>query len=154
MVRRAWCTGSLAALRTATPIVTPVTRCGARATGEDDYGLARVLQMLWRLNFLVIMLMLTMNNTYILYYICPLHTFFFGMVYVTMRIGRSANYSQVGRRRRRAARARRLCSSPARHAAPPVARSLAARRRAPPPPPPSPRHPSPARASARARIRR
>jgi hypothetical protein len=36
--------------------------------------------MLWRLNFVVILLMLTMNNTYILYYICPLHTFFFLMV--------------------------------------------------------------------------
>ena len=41
---------------------------------KRDFGLVRVLQMLWRLNFLVAMLCLVMGNTYILYYICLLHT--------------------------------------------------------------------------------
>jgi len=61
---------------------------------KNDYSVVRVIQMLWRLNFLVLFLMLTMNNTYILYYICPLHTFFFLMVYCVMRIGRSINYTK------------------------------------------------------------
>ena len=61
---------------------------------KRDYSLVRVLQMLWRLNFLVAGLCLAMGNTYILYYICPLHTFFFGMVYVTMRLGESWNHNR------------------------------------------------------------
>jgi len=48
---------------------------------KRDFGLVRVVQMLWRLNFLVGLLCLTMGNTYVLYYICPLHTFFFFLVY-------------------------------------------------------------------------
>lgn len=40
--------------------------------------------MLWRLNFLVILLCMAMGNTYILYYICPLHTFYFFVVYAIM----------------------------------------------------------------------
>ena len=43
--------------------------------------------------FLIIFqnLMTHADNTYILYYICPLHTFYFLMVYVVMRIGRGIN---------------------------------------------------------------
>lgn len=37
-----------------------------------------------------------MGNTYILYYICPLHTFYFLVVYSIMRPVRSANYSKNG----------------------------------------------------------
>eukprot|EP00051_Salpingoeca_urceolata_P016158 m.213282 g.213282 ORF g.213282 m.213282 type:complete len:939 (-) comp18603_c2_seq1:36-2852(-) len=54
---------------------------------KRDFGIVRVLQMMWRLNFLVVFLCLTMGNTYILYYICPLHTFFFLMVYCIMYVG-------------------------------------------------------------------
>ena len=61
---------------------------------KGDYSLVRVLQMLWRLNFLVIFLMLSQGTTYILYYICPLHTYFFLMVYFTMKIFRGANYKK------------------------------------------------------------
>ena len=39
---------------------------------------------------------MVMGNTYVLYYICPLHTFFFLMVYVSMRIMPSLNHSQWG----------------------------------------------------------
>ena len=65
---------------------------------KGDYSMIRVVQMLWRLNFLVVFLCLTQGTTYILYYICPLHTFFFIMVYVTMRIGKQWNYSKYGLR--------------------------------------------------------
>ena len=65
---------------------------------KGDYSIIRVVQMLWRLNFLVVFLCLTQGTTYILYYICPLHTFFFIMVYVTMRIGKQWNYSKYGLR--------------------------------------------------------
>lgn len=60
----------------------------------NDYSLPRVLQMLWRLNFLVFFLCLTHGNPYILYYICPLHTYFFFMVYAVMSIGKERNYTK------------------------------------------------------------
>jgi hypothetical protein len=60
----------------------------------NDYSLTRVLQMLWRLNFLVFFLCLTHGNPYILYYICPLHTYFFFMVYAVMFIGKDRNYTK------------------------------------------------------------
>jgi len=63
---------------------------------KEDFGLVRVLQMLFRLNFLVLCLMLTLGNTYLLYYICPLHTFFFFLVYITMYIRSDLNHSQHG----------------------------------------------------------
>jgi hypothetical protein len=61
---------------------------------KQDFGWLRVVQMLWRLNFSVILLMWTHGNTYILYYICPMHTFYFLMVYVTMYIYSSVNHSK------------------------------------------------------------
>ena len=60
----------------------------------NDYSIPRVLQMLWRLNFLVFFLCLTHGNPYILYYICPLHTYFFLMVYAVMAIGKERNYTK------------------------------------------------------------
>ena len=65
---------------------------------KGDYSFVRVLQMLWRLNFLVLFLCLSQGTTYILYYICPLHTYFFFMVYITMSVGRHLNYSKYGLR--------------------------------------------------------
>lgn len=61
---------------------------------KADYGIVRVLQMLWRLNFLVLFLCLTQGTTFILYYICLLHTYYFLMVYVVMRIGHKHNYTK------------------------------------------------------------
>ena len=61
---------------------------------KADYGIVRVLQMLWRLNFLVLFLCLTQGTTFILYYICLLHTYYFFMVYVIMRIGSKHNYTK------------------------------------------------------------
>ena len=65
-----------------------------------DYSIVRVLQMLWRLNFLVVCLCLTQGTPYILYYICALHTFCFGMVYATMRVASHWNYSMPGIRKK------------------------------------------------------
>jgi hypothetical protein len=38
---------------------------------RGDYSFSRFAQMIWRLNFLVLALMLVMGTTYILYYIVP-----------------------------------------------------------------------------------
>ena len=65
---------------------------------KGDYGTIRVLQMLWRLNFLVLFLCLTQGTTYILYYICLLHTYYFGVVYVSMKVGSHLNYQKWGLR--------------------------------------------------------
>jgi hypothetical protein len=65
---------------------------------KNDFSLVRVLQMIWRLNFLVVFLCLSQGTSYILYYICLLHTYFFFMVYVTMRVGSHLNYSRIGLR--------------------------------------------------------
>lgn len=61
---------------------------------KADYGTVRVLQMLWRLNFLVLFLCLTQGTTFILYYICLLHTYYFCMVYIIMRIRHKQNYTK------------------------------------------------------------
>ena len=60
----------------------------------NDYSLPRIVQMLWRLNFLVLFLCLTHGNRYILYYICPLHTYYFLMVLAVMYIGKEKNHTQ------------------------------------------------------------
>ena len=44
-----------------------------------------MLKMLFRLNFLVTVVTLVTNNQYMLYYICPMHTFWFLSVYAMMR---------------------------------------------------------------------
>lgn len=43
--------------------------------------MGRFFQMMWRLNFLVLFCCLVLNNSYMLYYICPMHTLFTIMVY-------------------------------------------------------------------------
>jgi hypothetical protein len=63
---------------------------------KQDFSLIRVIQMVWRMNFFVFFLCLTMNNPYIVYYICPLHTFFFFVTYSTMALWSSVNRSQYG----------------------------------------------------------
>eukprot|EP00597_Dinobryon_sp_UTEXLB2267_P008814 CAMPEP_0170084900 /NCGR_PEP_ID=MMETSP0019_2-20121128/19944_1 /TAXON_ID=98059 /ORGANISM="Dinobryon sp., Strain UTEXLB2267" /LENGTH=942 /DNA_ID=CAMNT_0010301145 /DNA_START=80 /DNA_END=2908 /DNA_ORIENTATION=+ len=63
---------------------------------KQDFGWLRVAQMMWRLNFSVLLLMWAHGNTYILYYICPMHTFYFLMVYATMYVFSSVNNSKWG----------------------------------------------------------
>ena len=44
-----------------------------------------MLKMLFRLNFLVVIVTMVTNNQYMLYYICAMHTFWFLSVYAMMR---------------------------------------------------------------------
>lgn len=60
---------------------------------KQDFGIIRFLQMMWRLNFFVFLLCVILDNTYILYYICPLHTFYFLTTFVVMRIQKESNHT-------------------------------------------------------------
>mmetsp|Transcript_3255 Transcript_3255/g.4927 ORF Transcript_3255/g.4927 Transcript_3255/m.4927 type:complete len:540 (-) Transcript_3255:336-1955(-) len=61
---------------------------------KRDFGAVRFWQMMWRLNFLVFWLMMVHGNTFILYYINPLHTFYFLMVFATMWLCSSCNHDK------------------------------------------------------------
>ncbi|KAI8568329.1 hypothetical protein RHMOL_Rhmol02G0189800 [Rhododendron molle] len=53
---------------------------------RKDFSLARFAQMMWRLNFFVAFCCIVLNNDYMLYYICPMHTLFTVMVYGALGI--------------------------------------------------------------------
>uniref|UniRef100_A0A803QEU7 Cas1p 10 TM acyl transferase domain-containing protein n=1 Tax=Cannabis sativa TaxID=3483 RepID=A0A803QEU7_CANSA len=53
---------------------------------RKDFSLARFTQMMWRLNFFVAFCCIVLNNDYMLYYICPMHTLFTLMVYGALGI--------------------------------------------------------------------
>ena len=55
--------------------------------------------MMWRLNFLVIAVCLALNNSYMLYYICPMHTIFTCMVYASLGIAHQVGWFPVACRR-------------------------------------------------------
>uniref|UniRef100_A0A0D9V381 Cas1p 10 TM acyl transferase domain-containing protein n=1 Tax=Leersia perrieri TaxID=77586 RepID=A0A0D9V381_9ORYZ len=48
---------------------------------KKDFSLARFAQMMWRLNFFVAFCCIVLDNDFMLYYICPMHTLFTLMVY-------------------------------------------------------------------------
>jgi N-acetylneuraminate 9-O-acetyltransferase len=69
---------------------------------KADFTLARFAQMMWRLNFFVFFVCVTMDNEYMLYYICPMHTFFTWTVFIPLWIGHKHNKRNRARIRTRA----------------------------------------------------
>eukprot|EP00667_Euglena_gracilis_P010834 EG_transcript_11052 len=63
---------------------------------KRDFGLQRFCAMQWRLNFFVFWCCLLLNNDYMLYYICMLHTTFTVVIYVALGLFQDLNYSYLG----------------------------------------------------------
>ena len=63
---------------------------------RKDFTLARFLQMQWRLNFMVFWTCAILNNEYMLYYICMLHTTFTVFIYAGLGLWSRFNATTLG----------------------------------------------------------
>lgn len=61
-----------------------------------DFSLGRFCQMMWRLNMLVTLCCAALDNSYMLYYICPMHTLYTIMVYAGLGLWRKGLDSPTG----------------------------------------------------------
>ncbi|KAK3749972.1 hypothetical protein QZH41_008462 [Actinostola sp. cb2023] len=62
---------------------------------RKDYSIFRLIKMLFRLNFLVVMVMAVTNNEFVRYYICAMHTYWFLSVYAMMAVFKSYNTNRA-----------------------------------------------------------
>ncbi|ORZ13537.1 10 TM acyl transferase domain found in Cas1p-domain-containing protein [Absidia repens] len=62
---------------------------------KADFGLARVLNVMVRLNFLTFILQYLMDTDYLSYYFTPLVSFWFGVIYLTMYVGHGNNKNAI-----------------------------------------------------------
>jgi hypothetical protein len=58
-----------------------------------DFHVGRFAQMMWRLNFLVFFACAALGNSYMLYYICPMHTLYTVFVYGSLALAPGLNKS-------------------------------------------------------------
>lgn len=61
-----------------------------------DFSMGRFCQMMWRLNLLAVLCCAALNNEYMLYYICPMHTLYTIMVYAALGLWKKGNDSTIG----------------------------------------------------------
>lgn len=61
-----------------------------------DFSIGRFCQMLWRLNLLAAICCVALDNQYMLYYICPMHTLYTIMVYASLALWRKGNDFSTG----------------------------------------------------------
>ena len=65
---------------------------------QKDYSLARLIQVIFRINFSGMILCLALGKPYIFYTACWLHTYFFLLIYITMKFRSERNYTTHGLR--------------------------------------------------------
>lgn len=53
---------------------------------KKDFSFFRLAKMMWRLNFLVVMVMAITNHEFVRYYVCAMHTYWFITVYAMLAV--------------------------------------------------------------------